>query len=164
MAPLKAREFAAPRAASCPALFTFAQRAFCPAAILARASGLTVRFFALFAAGLALVAFLGAGTAEELLRFRPAGPLRCCDPLTRLGAQLAFLFRATGQLLRPDLRFSAALVPVSNAFTCSSRDISASISATIICVSMNPPVLRITYNLTSTNARRALFIGDTFVL
>jgi len=66
MEPLKAREFAAPRAASCPALFTFAQRAFCPAAILARASGLTVRFFALFAAGLALVAFLGAGTAEEL--------------------------------------------------------------------------------------------------
>jgi hypothetical protein len=168
MAPLKAREFAAPRAASCPALFTFAQRAFCPAAILARASGLTVRFFALFAAGLALVAFLGAGTAEELraaLFFKAFSDfaqraLCAAAILSRASAlSLRFFPELPAMLLRPDLRFSAALFPVSNAFTCCSRDISASISATIICVSMNPPVLRITYNLTSTNARRVQLIG-----
>ena len=64
MAALSAGEVAAPRAAFFPAFFTFAQRAVCPAAILARASGLTVRFFALFTAGLAVAAFLRAGTAE----------------------------------------------------------------------------------------------------
>jgi len=64
MAALSAGEVAAPRAAFFPAFFTFAQRAVCPAAILARASGLTVRFLTLFTAGLAVAAFLRAGTGE----------------------------------------------------------------------------------------------------
>jgi hypothetical protein len=167
MAALSAGEVAAPRAAFFPAFFTFAQRAVCPAAILARASGLTVRFFALFTAGLAVAAFLRAGTAEvwRAARFTAffafAQRALCAAAiLSRASAlNVRFFPELPATLLRPAFRFSVVLVPVSNAFTCCSRDISASISATTFCVSMNPPVLRIPYNLTSANAPRVLLIG-----
>jgi hypothetical protein len=160
MAILSAREVAALRTAFCPAFLTFAQRAFCAAAILARASALIVRFFelffALFTADLAVVAFLRAGTAEVLRAalftafFDFAQRALCADAiLSRASAlNVRFFPELSATLLRPAFQLSVLLVPVSNAFTCCSRDISASISATIFCVSMNPPVLRITYNLT----------------
>jgi hypothetical protein len=171
MAALSVGELPSPRAAFCRAFLAFAQRAFCAAAILARASGLTVRFFALFfalfAAELAVVAFLPADTAEVL---RAALLTVFCDFAQRALCAAAILSRASALNVRffpelpampsrPDFRFPAVLVPVSNALTCCSRDISASISATIVWLSMNPPVLRITYNLTSTNAQRVLLIG-----
>jgi hypothetical protein len=171
MALFSAGELVAPRAARCRAFLAFAQRAFCAAAILPRASGLTVRFFALFfaffTAELAAVAFLPADTAEVLraalftVFFDFAQRALCAAAiLSRASAlNVRFFPELPATLLRPAFRFSVVLVPVSNAFTCCSRDISASISATIFCVSMNPPVLRITYILTSANAPRVLLIG-----
>jgi hypothetical protein len=167
MAALFAGELPTLRAAFWRASSTFAQRAFCPAAILARASRLTVRFFAVFNAGMAPLAFLRTDTAEELRAallfnafFDSAQRALCAAAiLSRASAlKLRFFRELPAMLLRRDFRFSAVLVPVSNAFTCCSRNISASISATIFWVSMNPPVLRITDNLTAANAPRVLLI------
>ena len=144
-----AGELRAPRAAFCRAFLAFAQRAFCPATILARASGLTVRFFALITAEVAVVAFSGADTAEEVraaLFFKAffdfAQRARCAAAiLSRASAlNVRFFPELPAILLRPDCRTLAALVPISNVFTCCSRDISASISATIFFVSINPGI------------------------
>jgi hypothetical protein len=48
---------------------------------------------------------------------------------------------------RLGFRFSVMLVPLNNAFTCCSLDISASISAKMSCIFMNPPLLRINHCL-----------------
>ena len=145
MAALSAGELPAPRAAFCWAFLTFAQRAFCPATILARASGLTVRsFFALFTAEVAVVAFLRADTAEKLrtaLFFKTfldfAQRARCAAAiLSRASAlNVRFFLELPAVRLRPDCRFLASLVPISGAFTCCSRDnLGLDLSKDLLCV------------------------------
>ncbi|MGA9063467.1 MAG: hypothetical protein WB341_17625 [Terracidiphilus sp.] len=139
---------------------TFAHRAFWAAAILARVPALKVRFFLLLARKLAVGAFfavdaaavLGAAFFAAFLDFAQRA-LWAAAILSRAAALNVRLVLALPAKLvlagRPGFRFPVVLVPVNSAFTCCSLDISASISTTISCIFINPPVSRITHRLNS---------------
>jgi len=127
---------------------------------LARALVLKVRFFVLLARDPTAGAFFAVDAAAAL---RAAFFVAFLDFAQRALWAAAILSRASalnvrlvlalpGKLAlvgRPGFRFSVVLVPVNSAFTCCSLDISASISTTMSCIFMNPPVLRITRRLNS---------------
>jgi hypothetical protein len=137
---------------------TLTQWAFWAAAILARTPALKVRLFVLFARKLAVVAFFAADAAAVLCAAFLAAFL---DFAQRAFCAAAIFARASalnvrlvlalpGNLVvagRLGFRFSVVLVPVNSAFTCCSLDISASISTTMSCIFMNPPVLRINHRM-----------------
>jgi hypothetical protein len=139
---------------------TFAHRSFWAAAILARAPALKVRFFLLFARNPTAGAFFAVDTATVLraaffaafLDFaqRALWAAAIFSRAPALNVRLVLALPAKLVLAgRPGFRISVVLMPASNAFTCCSLDISASISTTMSCILMNPPVSRITHRLNS---------------
>jgi hypothetical protein len=151
---------------------TLAQRAFWAAAILARAPALKVRFFVLFGRKLALVAFFAVDAAAVL---RAAFFAAFLDLAQRALWAAAIFSRASalnvrfvralpGELVltgRLDFRLPSVPALLNTAFTCCSLDISASISAKMSRIFMNPPVLRINHwaNSNSVLSCRSLPIG-----
>ncbi|MGA9062596.1 MAG: hypothetical protein WB341_13130 [Terracidiphilus sp.] len=129
---------------------------------MARAPALKVRFFLLFACNPTAGAFFAVDAAAvrraaffaALLDFAQRA-LWAAAILSRAAALNVRLVLALPAKLvlagRPGFRFPVVLVPVSNAFTCCSLDTSASISKTMSCIFMNPPVSRITRRLNSSS-------------
>jgi hypothetical protein len=121
---------------------TLAQRVFWAAAILARAPTLKVRFFGIVSRKPDGVAFLAVDATAVL---RTAFFTAFLDFAQRARWASAIFSRASalnvrlvlallGKLVvagRLGFRFSVVLVPVNNAFTCWSMEISASISTTM---------------------------------
>ena len=124
------------------AFLTLAHRAFCVAAILARAPALRVRRFVLLSAGPDLAGFLAVDAPEVL---DAAFFVALLDFAQRAFWAAAILARPAALILRlvmplpgrlvwaGQFGFRLSVVPVSSAFACFSRDISASICATISC-------------------------------
>jgi len=127
---------------------------------LARAPTLKVRFFLLFARNPTAGAFfavdaaavLGAAFFAAFLDFaqRALWAAAIFSRASALNVRLVLALPAKLALAgRPGFRFPVVLVPLNSAFTCCSLDISASISTTMCCVFMKPPVSRITHRLNS---------------
>jgi hypothetical protein len=127
---------------------------------LARAPTLKERFFLLFARNPTTGAFFVVDAAAVL---RAAFFAAFLDFAQRALWAAAILSRAAALNVRlvlalpaklalagrPGFHISVLLMPLNSAFTCCSLDISASISTTMSCIFMNPPVSRITRRLNS---------------
>jgi hypothetical protein len=134
-----------------PAIFT--ETAFLAGAVF----GTTLLEVVLFAAGAA-----AALRASFFAAFLDLAQRACCA--AAIFARASALKVRTALVLLgklapagwPGFRFHVVLVPVNIARACCSREISASISKTIVFVSMNPPLSRITHKLCPTPALREL--------
>ncbi len=137
-----------------PDFLTFSQRAFCAAAIIARASALMAGRALALAGRLAEAAFFAPDPVMVLRAFFFAALLNLAQ---RAFCPAAIFARASGLIVcrlvgfpgkldptvRRGFRWPSVLVSLNSALTRCSRDISASISTTILWVSMNPPLLMI---------------------
>jgi hypothetical protein len=142
------------------AFCTFTHRAFWAAAILARVPALKVRFFLLFATNSTAGAFFAVDAAAVL---RAAFFAAFLDFVQRALWAAAILSRASALNVRlvlalpaklalagrPGFHISVVLMLLNSTFACCNLDISASISTTMSCIFMNPPVSRITHRLNS---------------
>jgi len=152
-------DFFAPEAVVLPIplfsdFLTLAQRAFCAAAIFARASALIFGRALALAGSLAEAAFFAPDSAVVLSAFLLAAVLTLAH---RAFCPAAIFARASGLMVYRvvnspgkleatvcrGLRCPSVFVSLNSALTRCKRDISASISTTILWVSMYPPLLMI---------------------
>jgi len=132
-----------------PAIFT--ETAFLAGAVL----GTTLLEVVLFAAGAA-----AALRASFFAAFLDLAQRACCAAAIFARASALKVRTALvvlGSAGRPGFRFHVVVVPVNIARACCSREISASISKTMVFVSMNPPLSRITHKLCPKPALRGCY-------